>query len=586
MLRRLGLIGVGAVAFALSCGGHSEVFERAAAGGGKAGHGGTGAGARSAGGCAACGGRAGAAGGAGRRANASGGASGAAEAGAAAVGEVSGGAPSESGGAGQAGEASSAGGVTDGAAGGGATAGTGETNAGAAGDAPTGSGNTLSITKVAVYQATEVTLVRGGALVQPNAPIVAGRDALVRVWVAPGTAWAPRTVAAELDVTAGTSSRSATDSVEVSAASTDDELGSTFTFTLRAGEVRDTATLSLTLHDTNGGAVLDRFPTTDAFTLGASSSHGDFLVTLVPLIAGGLTPDLGAETVARFQRYLSRVYPASGVQMTVRAAVTLAADVEPDGTGWDDALDVLYSTRDADDPAPNVYYFGVLTPAPTFSAYCTGNCVVGLSTVATKNDVSSRGAIGTGYFVTDADTFSQETMAHELGHALGREHAPCGDPDDVDPDYPYSYGEIGVLGFNGKSLLDKDEYKDEMSYCVPVWISDYTWGGIFDRISYVNGLSPRVVSGAPAARERYRTLAVERDGSLRWGRERSPSSAPAGEPLAVELLDRNGGVLDVVAASFARFDHLPGGFVSVPAAALERPDVASVRVNGAVLAVP
>jgi hypothetical protein len=45
-------------------------------------------------------------------------------------------------------------------------------------------------------------------------------------------------------------------------------------------------------------------------------------------------------------------------------------------------------------------------------------------------------------------------------------------------------------------------------------------------------------------------------------------------------------VLDVVSVPFARFDHLPGGFLSVPSDVLARADVASVRAGGAVLAVP
>lgn len=77
------------------------------------------------------------------------------------------------------------------------------------------------------------------------------------------------------------------------------------------------------------------------------------------------------------------------------------------------------------------------------------------------------------------------TMAHELGHACGLPHAPCGTPGD--PNYPAyepydpaatpqaSIGEYGLDISNGaiKSPLN---FKDWMSYCGPKWISLYNYG--------------------------------------------------------------------------------------------------------------
>jgi hypothetical protein len=444
----------------------------------------------------------------------------------------------------------------------------------------------LAVGKVAVYQAVEVTLMRDGTDRALNAPIVAEREALVRIWLAPGAEWSARNVEAELVIGNGVNSRTAASVRQVSAASVDFDLGSTFSFTLRASEVTDATTLSVTLRDAADASTLDRWPSAGQYALVAASSGGPFVVTLVPLVANGFTPDLGTQTLGRFERYLSHVYPASSVQMTVRSApVRLDFALTADGDGWDDALDALYAARDADQPAPNTYYYGVLTPGSSMNAYCGNDCVVGLSTVAGRTEEGYRGAIGTGFFESNTDTFSQETMAHEMGHALGREHAPCGHPDSVDPKYPYSTGQIGVYGYDGRSLLDRDDYKDEMTYCVPVWISDYTWSGIFSRISYVNGLVQKRVVTNGAAPARFRTLALGPSG-LHWGRERTPATPPEGEPVDLELLDASGAVLAVTSVPFARFDHLPGGFLSVPSEALARMDVASVRVGGAVLPVP
>jgi len=579
MLRRLGWFGVaGLIA---NCGGESHVADRrgpeATAGhanaSGVAGRAGTAgcpaceAGRAAAGGDAARGGTAGAA---------------ASDAGAGDAGAAEAGARAERGG--RSGVGGSDGATNAGEAGEGGAPSAGASEGGAAGTSNVPKDG-LSVGKVAVYQAVEVTL-RDGTDTALNAPIVAQREALVRVWLAPGTEWTARNVEAELVIGNGVNSRTAASVLEVSAASIDFDLGSTFTFTLRASEVTDTTTLSIVLRDAADASALGRWPTAGPYALVTSSSKGPFVVTLVPIVANGLSPDVGAQTLARFERYLSHVYPASSVDMTVRPTpVRLDVALTADGGGWDDALDALYAARESDQPAPNTYYYGVLTPGSSMNAYCGSDCVVGLSTVAGRTEEGYRGAIGTGFFESNGDTFSQETMAHELGHALGREHAPCGHPDSVDPKYPYASGQIGVYGYDGRNLLDRDDYKDEMTYCVPVWISDYTWSGIFSRISYVNGLAQKRVATNGAAAPRSRILALAA-GGLHWGRERTSASAAEGELAELELLDARGALLDVLSVPFARFDHLPGGFLSVPSDVLARADVASVRAGGVVLAVP
>jgi hypothetical protein len=69
--------------------------------------------------------------------------------------------------------------------------------------------------------------------------------------------------------------------------------------------------------------------------------------------------------------------------------------------------------------------------------------------------------------------------AHEWGHNWGREHAPCGGAGNPDANYPYTGGEIGVIGYdlvNG-DLKPADSH-DLMGYCDAEWISDYTYEGV------------------------------------------------------------------------------------------------------------
>jgi hypothetical protein len=73
---------------------------------------------------------------------------------------------------------------------------------------------------------------------------------------------------------------------------------------------------------------------------------------------------------------------------------------------------------------------------------------------------------------------------HEIGHNLGRRHAPCGNPAGPDGAYPYGGASIGQYGTdikgNSVSLYTPASHVDMMSYCGPEWISDYTYTGLYN----------------------------------------------------------------------------------------------------------
>ena len=458
----------------------------------------------------------------------------------------------------------------------------GSSSAGAAGESGSSS---LTLGKVAIYQAVEIPLMVDGVEreANSNAPLIGGREALLRVWLEPGAGFAPHEIAAQVTVTAGSATRTTRSVFTVSGASTDADLTSTLNFDLLANEVTGTSTVSVVLsEDTTNAEPLARWPASGARELEAQSSNGAFRITLVPLTANGFTPDTSETIRQRFERYMADLFPASSVTVTVVAPMPLVYDVNPDGTGWDEALDQLLELRDDDNVDENVYYYGLLTPGATFDDYCRGDCVVGLSNVAGRTQEQYRGSIGTGYFETSKDTFSQETMAHELGHALGREHSPCG-TSDGEWAFPYKTGGIGVFGYNGTRLLDPGKYTDVMGYCVPVWISDYTYDHIFDRIAYVNGLASRSTAARRIENKEHRILRVGIDGRLAWGRDVAVSADDDAELASLDLLDVSGRVVRTITAPFAPFDHLPGGFLSVPLDALAEQEVARVRLGGRTL---
>jgi hypothetical protein len=79
-------------------------------------------------------------------------------------------------------------------------------------------------------------------------------------------------------------------------------------------------------------------------------------------------------------------------------------------------------------------------------------------------------------------------LAQEMGHALGRMHAPCGMPGNPDPNYPtyasYPPASIGEFGLDPATfaVFDFATTVDFMSYCAPRWISPYTYLGLLNAI--------------------------------------------------------------------------------------------------------
>ena len=110
-------------------------------------------------------------------------------------------------------------------------------------------------------------------------------------------------------------------------------------------------------------------------------------------------------------------------------------------------------------------------------------------------------------------------MAHELGHNLNLNHAPCGTGENYS--FPYPDGSIGVWGydFEHADRLVSPYTQDLMSYCHPQWISDY---------HFSNALRYRLFDeGSPAAA----AIAASRS-LLLWGGV-SADSVPFLEPAFV-----------------------------------------------------
>jgi hypothetical protein len=445
----------------------------------------------------------------------------------------------------------------------------------------------LTLRSISISQTHELPLMRAGMAVAADdrpAPLVAGKRALVRAFVDLPPGFVTRPLLGVLDLKTPQVTRTLVSKLTPGQSSLQDDLTTTFVFNVNAADLGAASTYRVRVLEADT-TPLARFPDTGYLELEAKTMQPLELV-LVPLISAGFGPKAGEPEVAALRQRLLALYPSTDIEISVTPAVTLGYVVNGAGDGWDNALDEIYQERVTALPAHDVFYFGMLAPDESFSSYCQSDCILGLSNIADEDDVDSRGSIGITVFQDGSGTKDAwDTVAHELGHALGRDHAPCG-LDDPDPDYPYpGAGMGGIYGydFDLMRLVKPKQFRDVMSYCTPIWISDYTYRGIFERLDHIGHEAFRVLSLAPP--ELFRLARIRRDGQSLWlgDRQRHASATPR----VIDLLDGAGQRVGSVSAAVARLDHAPGGYVWLPARELQQAGAAAVDLRplgGSVLA--
>lgn len=434
----------------------------------------------------------------------------------------------------------------------------------------------LAIAKVSINQGVEVTLnLNGEDIADLNTQLVRDRHALVRVFVAPLAGWQPREVQAVLTLEGDQGTRQYESIVDVSGVSTDANLGSTFAFEIPGAELPGDQAMSVSLHELGdasfeGDASQSTWPITGSYEA-TFTQVGPLRITLVPVQydadGSGRLPDVSEPQLQLYEDLLLGMYPVPSVEITVADPFPWGGDVAATGQGWQQLLMAMVGLRSALGLGNDEYIYGLFNGADTFQGFCSFGCVAGLSLLSPNaGDAMARSSIGIGFTGQDAVS----TLAHEVGHAHGREHAPCmllGQPSD--PNYPYANAELGVWGWDGPNaaLKEPTSNTDIMGYCKPNWISDYTFDGLLTRSLAVNQVGMADETDELPLREWSSTWVDEHGtvGTITTQMLGLPESTGANvHPL--RYLDHEGAVVREDQARFYPTDHLPGGLLLWPRA--------------------
>ncbi len=397
----------------------------------------------------------------------------------------------------------------------------------------------ISITEVSFYQGVKVPVFENGQFVSNrSAPIIAKRRGVVRVFVEPLSDWTSREIRARLTVGDFTKDMTFTPngkSQELSG-------GSTINFELAEGELPGEGDFSVSLYEIGkcgdnppGTVAVSRIPSTRQ-ALGAKTLAAPMRIMLVPMMYNadgtGRTPRVDAGVLQAWEKLANEYFPVHDVQITVRdQPVPYNGQIFSNGSGFSQALNYCLNQRNADNVASDVYYYCMYQPVQTLQEFCGRGCVAGIAPVPNASDVSLRGGMGVSFNGSGDDTF-----VHEIGHALGRPHTPCGGAAGADPNYPYQGGSIGSIGYSIASgeLYSPAQAKDFMSYCSPVWISDYSYAKIYDRLSQVLGLQQNQFLANPIT---WKTAIREMDGSVNWDIDRTMKTTPSGTLVSGDVFD-------------------------------------------------
>jgi len=425
----------------------------------------------------------------------------------------------------------------------------------------------VALARVGIMQGVDNTLYRQGANVKRTVPVIARRDGLLRFYLNIGEQFEDRYLVGVLTLYDAEDEvvETLTETKFVTGRSRTDDLGSSLNFRLDGEQIRPGTELTFELHeldlDRPGGNPEDTsFDSTLQIRGGGLNAKVTDKLTVVILPiryqadGSNRLPDTSNPAIREIREAIYALYPTSEVEVRVDEPVDWPEPVSAlSGQEWTNLLATVSIRAANANEAPNTYYYGLFDPASSIRSYCRRGCTLGLSTLAVEVEDFPRASIGLGFRGA-----APGTLVHEIGHAHGRPHAPCGGAAAVDRDYPYDNGEVGVWGYSLVSdELRAPERHDMMSYCDPIWISDYNFELLHDRIVEVKNV-PR------SQRYEVTRLFVDETGATTGVHSVKTRLPAAGaETVDVDLHDADGKLLRTVPGAFDPLSHFEGGAVTL-----------------------
>jgi hypothetical protein len=292
-------------------------------------------------------------------------------------------------------------------------------------------------------------------------------------------------------------------------------------------------------------------------------------IQFVPIFLsnGGSTGNVSPGTLPEYLLATRQMHPVAQIDAAIGGV--FSTDVQfGDGqsAAWQAILQQLDVLRVAE--GSSRYYVGALRPPAgvTFVQF-GGFGYIPFDPQGSGPSTRTAVLVGVGWFNRQRHT--TELVAHELGHTMGRRHAPCGGAAGPDVLYPHGGAAIGAYGhdlftWSQTSTGLPPAYgpsgaTDIMSYCTPAWISDYTYAALLT----VRAGTAAVAAGS--ANEECECLVVW--GSLEGDSVRlhpsfvmrtRASLPPRSGPTSLEGEAENGRRLFAINFEGAEVDHAPG----------------------------
>ena len=358
----------------------------------------------------------------------------------------------------------------------------------------------IHIDRIEANQGVAVALAENGELILPESRpvgLIHGRPTLIRAYWTLDASWTPRDILADLILTApdgATGTRRC--AIVVDGPPDAESIEGAFYWRLHAEDVipgtRFAIELKETAHSQKGTSKPElgaRTPKTGDADMGIGDATMTLDMVLVPLIPPGRdsVPIEAADKTA-VETALMELLPVQEISVDWQPAQPQSKFYEHPEEAWRD----IHDLRAALGLAPDDYLHVLLDPTTCCNNEAFDFTGLGGNAGATQDDEDSnkRSAM---VMIKEDVASAALFIVHELGHNHGLKHAPCGDVDKLDHAYPYPNGLTHTQGYG--ILSDKlhsgdptisHPYYDMMTYCWPVWFSDYNFEAMRKRIELVS----------------------------------------------------------------------------------------------------